>query len=105
MKAADEIERLAVSDDGETLIGRDDAITLELVTMLERFRPSSARAARIFVDRYGMKTVSTATTTSSLLRGACQRLTRNADRSLFMSGSIRRGAGRNLRDSIREKSA
>ena len=53
-QAGDEIQRLASSPDGNFLISRDEAITLELVATLERFRPASILAARIFVDRYGM---------------------------------------------------
>jgi hypothetical protein len=52
--ATDELHAVFTSPAAERLISRDEALALELVTILERCRPSGAIAARIMVDRYGM---------------------------------------------------
>ena len=53
-EAAGELQRLFASE-AEHPITRDDAFALELVTILEYYGRSGALAARIMVDRYGMK--------------------------------------------------
>jgi len=54
-RATAELHAVFTSPIAERLISREDALTLELVTILERCRPSGAIAARIMVDRFGMK--------------------------------------------------
>ena len=54
-QAASKLQMVLTSADAEGLISRDDALALELVTILENFGRSGALAARIIVDRYGMK--------------------------------------------------
>ena len=54
-RATAELHAVFRSLNAERLISREEALTLELVTILERCRPSGAIAARIMVDRFGMK--------------------------------------------------
>ena len=53
-QAANELQRVFTSPDSERLVSSDDALALELVTILEHYGRSGAIAARIIVDRYGM---------------------------------------------------
>lgn len=54
-RAANELQRVFTSPDSERRISSDDALALELVTIVEHYGRSGALAARIIVDRYGMK--------------------------------------------------
>src|SRR4051812_44564931 len=52
-QAAMELSKVFTSPEGEQQITDDDTLALELVTILECYRPCSLAAARIMVDRYG----------------------------------------------------
>jgi hypothetical protein len=54
-EAANELHKVFTSPEGKPQISRDEALVMELVTVLDLFRPEGATAARIIVDRYGMK--------------------------------------------------